>query len=512
MRLTVHVVGPTMAAAESMAAMLQQHGLPARASDDALKLLDAARAELLGPLLIAEPSLTPPVLASLSDFVSHQPPWSDFPIIILNSPQPTTAGHALNIGSPICLEPPVHPETLVSTLRAAIRGRARQYDMRDALVARDSAFAELRAERDVLRNSEERFRLLIEKASVAINISDIDGHIFYGNPTLLRLVGYTAEEVERGLLRWDQLTPSEFAEADRLATEQLLSTGACDPYEKAYRARDGRLIPLLVGMTLIPSSSTDHPDLQVAVFLTDLTSQKKTEAALVQSEKLAAVGRMAASISHEINNPLESVINLLYLIGQEPGLSPAMIEYLSLADIELARVSQIATQTLRFHRQSTRPLLVNPRELVESVVALYQGRLLNSNIELRFRHRAAAPITCYEGEVRQVLNNLLGNAIDAMRFGGRLLLRTRPATSWSTGVPGIRITIADTGHGMAPEIRAHIFEAFYTTKGDSGTGLGLWISKGIIDKHRGHIAVRTCSQPPRAGTVFSLSLAPHDPS
>ena len=300
--------------------------------------LSAAK-KALGPLLIAEESLTPAVLRDLGELVHHQPPWSDFPILIL-----TTGGRATvrtqqmeaeraNLGFPVLLERPIRPETLVSSVRAAVRARRRQYEVRDSLEERDHALAELFKERDTLRNSEERFRRLIENASVGINISDVKGRIFYANPALLRLTGYTAEDVEAGLLRWDELTPAEFAELDNRATAQLLDTGTCEPYQKAYRARDGSLIPVLVGGTVLPSVAKDQADsVQVAVFLTDLTSQKRAESALIQSEKLAAVGRLAASISHEINNPLEAVTNLLFLIKKEEGLSKRANEYLSAAE------------------------------------------------------------------------------------------------------------------------------------------------------------------------------------
>jgi len=247
-----------------------------------------------------------------------------------------------------------------------------------------------------------------------------------------------------------------------------------------------------------------------------LENRKLTESALIQSEKLAAVGRLAASISHEINNPLESITNLLYLIRAEDNLPENALTYLLLAERELARVSQIAGQTLRFQRQSSKPTRITAEDLLESVVALYQGRLLNARIKLVFDHHGAAPITCYENDIRQVLNNLVGNAIDSMssgvqpsgaqRTGGRLVLRTHDSLCPCTHRPGIRITIADTGAGMPSEVRDRIFEAFYTTKGLSGTGLGLWISKGIVEKHHGRLSVRSSNDPPRTGTVFSLFL------
>jgi PAS domain S-box-containing protein len=509
--LTLHVIVPDGHEAERMVAMLPQHGMSAEVFRDVTELFDANRASL-GPLLIAEESLSTADLHRLGDFVCNQPAWSNLPILILTiegsdgeQSQLLKDQHPL-LDAPILLERPLREETLFSNLRAAVRARRQQYAVRDALSARDHALAQLLAERDTLRHSEERFRHLIENATVCINISDIYGHISYCNPTLLRLLGYSADDVQRGLVRWDELTPPEFSGADAFATAQLVATGTCDPYQKAYRARDGRLIPLLVGMFMLPSTDSQRPPEQVAVFLTDLTSQKQAEAALMQSEKLAAVGRLAASISHEINNPLEAVTNLLYLMRQEGGLSATMGEYLSNAELELARVSQIATQTLRFHRQSAKACEVVPKDLIQSVIGLYQGRLLNSNIEVVYQHRGAGSITCYEGDIRQVLNNLVSNAMDSMRTGGRLILRTRNCTLWRPGTKGMCITVADTGHGMSAEVRARIFEAFYSTKGSHGNGLGLWISKEIVEKQGARLLVKSSNHAPRTGSVFSLLL------
>lgn len=367
---------------------------------------------------------------------------------------------------------------------------------------------EKRAE-ESLRRSEERFRKLIENASIGVNIGDFDGRLRYMNPGLLKLTGYTAEEVEQGQVDWKMLTPPEYAEADRLAMEQLRATGSAEPYRKEYRAKDGKRIPLLLGATLIPGEPASQLKEEIAVFLTDLTSQQKAEAALVQSEKLAAVGRLAASISHEINNPLEAVTNLLYLVRQHEGLPDHVQHYLDSADSQLTRVSQIVSQTLRFHRQSTKPRALTPDELLEPALALYSGRIANAHIDLKLEKRGARPVTCYEGDIRQVLNNLIGNAIDAMRSGGRLVVRTSNARLWKTGVPGIRITIADTGHGMPSSVLHRIFEAFYTTKGNNGTGLGLWISLGIVEKHRSRLQVRSKTGEDASGTVFSLLMPLH---
>ncbi|MGI4757753.1 MAG: PAS domain S-box protein [Janthinobacterium lividum] len=239
----------------------------------------------------------------------------------------------------------------------------------------------------------------------------------------------------------------------------------------------------------------------------DITARKQADEALLRTEKLAAVGRLAASIAHEINNPLESVTNLLYLISANENLGPDVRDYVETAERELRRVSAISNQTLRFHKQSTRPTAVTCEELVGGILTLYQARIVNSRVQVEKRKHAATPVLCFEGEIRQVLNNLIGNAIDAMHtLGGRLLLRSREATHWSTGRKGLVLTVADTGVGIGPDVKRKIFDAFFTTKGIGGTGLGLWVCKEIIDRHHGALNVRSSQEKGRSGTVFTLFL------
>jgi len=254
-----------------------------------------------------------------------------------------------------------------------------------------------------------------------------------------------------------------------------------------------------------PVRSGDGTVQAISAASLEITQQKKAEKALIQSEKLAAVGRLASSISHEINNPLESVINLLYLIASHQGLPPELRTYVELTQSEIGRVSQIATQTLRFHRQAVRPSEVTAQELVEPVLRLYQGRLLNSGINVRCDFLSSTPILCLQNEVRQVLSNLIGNAIDAMRTGGTLVLRSHDARHKGDAEAGVRITVADNGHGMSEETRKRVYEPFFTTKDLNGTGLGLWISAEIVNRHRGKLRVKS-SEGPRRGTVFSLFL------
>ena len=248
----------------------------------------------------------------------------------------------------------------------------------------------------------------------------------------------------------------------------------------------------------------------VMVLGVDVTERKRAEETLRSTEKLAAVGRLASSIAHEINNPLEAVVNLLYLIEHSTEDATVVKEYAQSAQQELARVSQITTQTLRFFRQSTVRTRVRVSDVLKSVLSLYQGRFFNVNIVVEQRFRDPE-ILCYEGEIRQVLNNLVGNAVDVLREdnGGRLLVRARAATHWSTGARGVQITVADTGHGIDRLTQPRIFEAFFSTKGIGGTGLGLWVSAEIVKKHQGSLRVRSGTQAPHRGTVFTVFIPDH---
>lgn len=237
---------------------------------------------------------------------------------------------------------------------------------------------------------------------------------------------------------------------------------------------------------------------------TDVTQSRLQDQALRKSEKLAAVGQLASSIAHEINNPLESVTNLLYLVQNSSSMEEVK-EYARIAQNELTRVTEITLQTLRFHRQQSKPTEVDLAELLDTVMTLYAGRLLVRRLTADLKLIDSPSVLCLEGEIRQVVNNLLRNALDAMSDGGRLLVRVHPQTDWVDGRKGVRMTVADTGEGISPMIMEHLFEPFQTTKELMGTGLGLWVSKGIVEKHSGHIRTRT-RRGEMHGTVFTVWL------
>lgn len=239
------------------------------------------------------------------------------------------------------------------------------------------------------------------------------------------------------------------------------------------------------------------------------TEQELDRAAtlLRENQKLITVGRLAASIAHEINNPLESVTNLLYLLGEEKDLSSAAQGYLSLAQRELERVGQISRQTLNFSRETSSPVRARIDELADEVLSLYTRRIAEKDIRVSREYNCPEEATIFPGEMRQVLSNLITNAIEASSMRGHLRVRIRCARHWSDpGVRGIRISVADNGSGIDPVVQRRLGEPFFTTKGQRGTGLGLWVTRSIVKRYGGEIQLRSSVDPRRHGTVFSIFL------
>ncbi|MGC8548080.1 MAG: sensor histidine kinase [Acidobacteriaceae bacterium] len=227
------------------------------------------------------------------------------------------------------------------------------------------------------------------------------------------------------------------------------------------------------------------------------------------SQKLIHMGRMAASIAHEVNNPLESITNLLYLLRAEPGLSQSALAYLDLAEREMERVVTITRQTLTFARETAEPVELSLTGLLEEVLLLHRRHILQKQLRVIQRYSPTEPVHVYPGEIRQVLSNLIVNAIEASANRGAITLRIRPALAQN--VQGVRITIADNGTGIPPQVRSRLGEPFFTTKGQGGTGLGLWVSRSIVEHYGGKLRMRSThiSEPfgkTRHGTVFTLFL------
>jgi signal transduction histidine kinase len=236
-----------------------------------------------------------------------------------------------------------------------------------------------------------------------------------------------------------------------------------------------------------------------------LLQYESAQEALRRAEKLAVTGRLAASIAHEINNPLEAVTNLLYLIRTDSS-GGKLERYLDDADRELRRVTEITTQTLRFYREPNKPIETELAGVLQSVFILYQSRLTAANIAVEQEIRMpSATVLSSPGELRQVIANIVGNSIDAMRRGGRLCIRV--SRKKTPGCPdGVRLTIMDNGSGIPSDLLPKIFEPFITTKGETGTGLGLWVTEEIVKKNGWKIQVRSSQRPGRSGTTFSLCM------
>jgi signal transduction histidine kinase len=238
----------------------------------------------------------------------------------------------------------------------------------------------------------------------------------------------------------------------------------------------------------------------------DITQRKKTERALQVTERLASVGRLAATVAHEINNPLEAVINLIYLAKQAPTQNDAR-RYLALAEEELERVSHLTRQTLGFYRETKGATRFRLGEIVTSLITVFAPRSRNKGIVLAPEISSDLELYAVPGEIRQVVANLVSNSIDAVEGGGTVRIRVSEAIGRSgKGLHGLRLTVADTGSGIAPDVRAQLFQPFFTTKKDVGTGLGLWVCKSIVENHHGSIRVRSTTAPGKSGTVFSIFL------
>jgi PAS domain S-box-containing protein len=360
---------------------------------------------------------------------------------------------------------------------------------------------------EALRDSEERLRLALAAARDMGSFDwDIQPDRCIADARFCTIFGIDPELGKSGVPMAVALAnahPDDWPEVERRA-RHTLDTG--EDFIMDYRVQTTPSEVRWVSARGNCYRTDDGKPVRFTGVVLDVTERKLAEQALLRTEKLAAVGRLASSIAHEINNPLESITNLVYLARAAEDLGQSR-EYLARADAELRRASAITTQTLRFHKQSTRPMEVSCDDLMVSALSILRSRILNANVTVEKRKSAVRPVLCFDGEIRQVISNLLINAVDAMHpKGGRLLLRSREGQDHATGRPGIILTIADTGPGIAPETLTRIFEAFYTTKGDAGTGLGLWISKEILERHQGYLHVRSSQRPDHTGTVFTVFL------
>jgi len=361
-----------------------------------------------------------------------------------------------------------------------------------------------------LRESEEHFRMVADNMSQLAWTCDELGNVTWYNQRWLDYTGMTFDAQEG----WGWRKVQHPAHVDRVVEGVNRSREKGEVWEDIFplRGKDGNYRWFL--SRAVPIRDTEGNLVRWFGTNTDITERRLAEEALIKSERLAASGRLAATLAHEINNPLQAVTNLLTLLGQSPRLDLHDQEYARMAREELGRVTHLAQQSLAFYRESTSATAVSVEEIVENILQIFGKRIAARKIAVRKEYRSdGAIIVSHAGEIRQVFSNLLTNAMEAVPPGGNFVLRISKSIGWEKQpvVHGVRITLADSGCGIPAHQATRVFEPFFTTKGENGVGLGLWIAKGIADRLGGSIRMRSSVRPNRSGTCFSIFLPSRPP-
>jgi PAS domain S-box-containing protein len=317
-----------------------------------------------------------------------------------------------------------------------------------------------------------------------------------------RIFGYTAEEMIGQPIT--TVIPAELHEEEPRILQTIARGERIEHFETVRVKKSGERIDASV--TISPLRDEAGKIIGAAKIARDITQYKKTEQALRVTERLASVGRLAATVAHEINNPLEAVTNLVYL-AHRSTVPDEVRRYLASAEEELDRVAHLTKQTLGFYRETTQASALRLGAIVNPLISVFAGRTRNKAIQISTDIRENPEIHAVPGELRQLTANLLSNSIDAVGAGGRIHIRVSAATAWNgRHSPGVRLTITDSGPGIPAVVRSQLFEPFFTTKKDVGTGLGLWVCKNIVEKHHGSIRVKSSTTPGSSWTAFSVFL------
>ncbi len=345
---------------------------------------------------------------------------------------------------------------------------------------------------------------IIAGSDDAIFSKTLDAIITSWNRSAERIYGYTAEEVIGQPV--SILVPADRPDEIRFIMERIRAGQSIDHYETVRKHKDGTL--LYVAVTVSPIRNRHGEIVGASTIARDITSRRLAEEALRASEKLVAMGRMAASIAHEIRNPLDAAKNITYLLRQTKDLDPSTQELLELLDGQLTHMAEICSRTLSFTRPGDAAARVSLAGIADEVLALRRKTLEGKGIEVVRRFDSPGELVGYPGPLRQVLANVISNAIDAIPAGktGRITLRIADARHLANGAEGVRIMVSDTGVGIKPEHLKRLFQPFFSTKQNEGTGLGLWVSYGIVTQHGGSIRVRSRVEGAMRGTVFSIFL------
>jgi PAS domain S-box-containing protein len=343
---------------------------------------------------------------------------------------------------------------------------------------------------------------IVASSDDAIVSKDLNGIVTSWNSAAEKIFGYTAEEMVGSPIL--KIIPPELHKDETRILRTIASGERIDHFETVRMTKDGQRIE--VSLTVSPVKDVSGQIVGAAKIARDITQRKKTERSLHTAERLASVGRLAATVAHEINNPLEALTNLIYLArhSEDPKDGAA---YLAQAEEELGRIAQLTRQTLGFYRETKEISPIRVGALVASLLPVFSSRAKNKGVELTSEVSGDPEIRAVPGEIRQLIANLISNSIDAVSGSGKIRVRVSDAVDWKQRQrKGVRLTVADSGAGIEKELRSQLFEPFFTTKKEVGTGLGLWVCKSIVEQHRGSIRVKSSTLPDKSWTAFSVFL------
>jgi PAS domain S-box-containing protein len=361
-----------------------------------------------------------------------------------------------------------------------------------------------RAEQALKTAEEAELRLaaIVESSYDPIISKDLNGIITSWNAAATRMFGYSAEEaIGESILI---LIPPELQEEENTTLSRLRAGERIENYETWRVKKNGERLE--VSLTISPIKNSAGVVIGASKIARDITQRKRTEEALRISEKIAGMGRLAATVAHEINNPLESVLNLVYLARTAADDPSKVTEYLGGAEEELVRIAHLTKQTLGFYREQAGTAKVSAGGLLRQLILVLSAKAKNKRVSIDLELVSDPEIRVNAGEIRQLLANFLSNSIDACNLGGSIRVRVSRQFSYRLRRHGLRITVADNGTGIKRSDRERLFQPFFTTKKDVGTGLGLWVCKEIVDRYEGRITLRSNATPGRSWTVISVFL------
>jgi PAS domain S-box-containing protein len=356
------------------------------------------------------------------------------------------------------------------------------------------------SERWHVEESRSRLAAIVDSADDAIISKDLNGIITSWNQGASRLFGYEPEEmIGQSILR---LIPEELHYEEDEILRKLRVGEKIEHHETRRVGKDGKVRE--VSITISPIRNRNNQVMGASKIARDISERKKVERLAMQAEKIASTGRIAAAVAHEINNPLASVLNLIFLARQTDASSQEIQNYLATAESELERVSHIARQTLGYYRDTGSPSEIYLHDLMESVLSIYRSRLVAHGIALQARFDDLRKISVRSGEIVQIFSNVVSNSVDAMPQGGTLTISITAANRFERDF--LQLVVADTGHGIRRENLGKVFEPFFTTKGNLGNGIGLWVAKQLVEQHGGHISLSSSVEPNNSGTVVTIYL------